>query len=245
VNPPVIQLDQVSLRYRLARQHLASIKEYAIHWMRGGVSYEDFWALTDVSLAVDRGQTVGIVGRNGAGKSSLLKIVTGILDPSAGTCQVSGTISPILELGAGFDIELTGLENISLNALLLGHPRRSIKARCKEIVEFAELGEFIDSPLRSYSSGMMARLGFAIATAWSSDVLVLDEVLAVGDAAFHRKCERRIADLRGAGTTVLLVSHSPREIESTCDRCLWIHRGRLLEDGAPAEVLAKYLAATV
>jgi ABC-2 type transport system ATP-binding protein/lipopolysaccharide transport system ATP-binding protein len=239
--PAVISLDQVSMRYRLARQRVPSFKEYAIHFVRGTLSYESFWALREISFTVAGGETLGIVGRNGAGKSTLLKIIAGVLDPTTGSARVRGRVAPILELGTGFDMELTGRENVFLNALLLGHPRREIEQRLEEIVAFAELEQFVDSPLRSYSTGMVARLGFAVATAWIPDVLILDEVFAVGDTAFVQKCAERFARFRASGTTLLLVSHSPEVVEQNCSRCLWIDHGRLAADGAPGEVLARYL----
>jgi ABC-2 type transport system ATP-binding protein/lipopolysaccharide transport system ATP-binding protein len=241
---PVVELDRVSLRYRLARQRVPSFKEYAIHFVRGTLSYESFWAPQEISFAVERGETVGVVGRNGAGKSTLLKIIAGVLDPTTGAARVRGRVAPILELGTGFDLELTGRENVYLNALLLGHPRREIDQRLDEIVAFAELEEFVDSPLRSYSTGMIARLGFAVATAWVPDVLILDEVFAVGDSAFNQKCAQRFERFRAAGTTLLLVSHSAEVVASTCSRCLWIDHGRLAADGLPGEVLSRYLEST-
>jgi len=237
---PAIRLDSVSLCYRLARQRPPSLKEYAIHWVKGSLTYERLWAVRDLSLTVQKGESVGVVGRNGAGKSTLLKMVAGVLPPTAGRCQVQGSVAPILALGTGFDHELTGRENVYLNALLLGRRRREIDERYQEIVDFAELGAFIDSPLRTYSSGMVARLGFAIATGWR--LLILDEVMGVGDSAFTGKCEKRLEAYRAAGTTVLLVSHSAPAVENGCTRCLWIDQGRLQADGEPKEVLGAYLA---
>lgn len=242
--PPAIVLDQVSLCYRLARQKTRSIKEYAIHWIKGALDYESFWALDGVSAEIERGEVVGIVGRNGAGKSSLLKVVSGVLEPARGRCEVGGRVSPILELGTGFDHELTGKENIFLNALLLGRTRKEVRERLDWIVDFAELPGFIDSPLRSYSTGMVARLGFAVATAWVPDVLILDEVMAVGDQAFNRKCQTRFEHFRDAGTTVLLVSHSPEVVKSACSRCLWLNAGKLVADGRPSDVMGAYLEST-
>ena len=239
--PPAILLDQVSLCYRLAHQRTRSLKEYAIHWVKGALEYESFWALDGLSAEIAPGEVVGIIGRNGAGKSTLLKVICGVLEPARGRCEVKGKVAPILELGTGFDLELTGGENIVLNALLLGRSRREVRERFDWIVEFAELPGFIDSPLRSYSTGMIARLGFAVATAWMPDVLILDEVMAVGDQAFNRKCQTRFEEFRKAGTTVLLVSHAPAVIESACSRCLWLEKGKLAADGAPKEVLARYL----
>lgn len=235
-----IRLEGVSLCYRLAKQRIPSLKEYAIHWMRGALSYEKLWALREIDLTVRKGETLGIVGRNGAGKSTLLKVISRVLKPSAGQADVRGRLAPILELGTGFDHELTGLENIFLNALLLGRSRREIDTRVEEIVEFSGLGDFIRTPIRNYSSGMQARLGFSIATAWIPDILILDEVLAVGDAAFTEKCEQRIREFHDAGTTVLMVSHNPKAVSENCTRCLWLDAGRLRADGPTEEVLRLY-----
>jgi ABC-type polysaccharide/polyol phosphate transport system ATPase subunit len=239
---PVIELQDVSLCYRLAKQRIPSFKEYALHWVRGALTYEQLWALRDVSFSVSRGETLGIVGRNGAGKSTLLKVISRVLTPSRGRVAVRGRVAPILELGTGFDFELTGRENIFLNALLLGHARREIEQRYDAIVDFSGLGDFIRSPVRNYSSGMLARLAFSILTAWTPDVLVLDEFLAVGDVHFLRKCQDRIEQLKAAGTTLLLVSHLSDAILGNCRRCIWLEGGGLVADGAPAEVLERYAA---
>jgi ABC-2 type transport system ATP-binding protein/lipopolysaccharide transport system ATP-binding protein len=235
-----IALDGVSLCYRLAKQRIPSIKEYAIHWMRGSLSYEKLWALREISLAVRQGETIGVVGRNGAGKSTLLKVISRVLKPTAGKAEIRGRLAPILELGTGFDYELTGLENVYLNALLLGRTRREIEPKVEEIIEFSGLGDFIRAPIRNYSSGMQARLGFSIATAWIPEVLILDEVLAVGDSAFTEKCVGRIREFHDAGTTVLMVSHNPKAVQDNCDRCIWLDAGRLRADGPTDEVLEMY-----
>ena len=236
----VIRLDDLSLRYRLAKQRIPSFKEYAIHLLRGALVYEELWALRDVSFSIEHGEVVGIVGRNGAGKSTLLKVISGILKPTRGRLQVRGRVSPILELGTGFDLELTGRENVILNALLLGRSRREMRERFDSIVDFAELGEFIDVPLRNYSSGMPARLGFSIATAWDPEVLILDEVLAVGDAAFQQKCHVRVREVLASGATVLMVSHVGELLIRECSRCLWLSEGQIIGDGKPAEILEQY-----
>ncbi|HEY4563684.1 MAG TPA: ABC transporter ATP-binding protein [Thermoanaerobaculia bacterium] len=236
-----IRLDGVSLCYRLAKQRIPSFKEYAIHFLRGSLAYEQLWALRDLDLTVLRGETLGIIGRNGAGKSTLLKVISRVLKPSRGTAVINGRIAPILELGSGFDYELTGLENVYLNALLLGHTRREIIAKMDEIVEFSGLGDFIRSPLRNYSSGMQARLGFSIATAWVPDILILDEVLAVGDATFTDRCEQRLRSFREAGATVLLVSHNTVAVVKNCTRCIWLDDGRMKADGRAQEIVRLYL----
>lgn len=240
VQDSVIRLEEISLCYRLAKHRIPSLKEYAIHFVRGALSYEKLWALRDVSLTINRGETLGIVGRNGAGKSSLLKVISRVFKPTTGRIEVTGSLAPILELGTGFDFELTGIENIYLNALLLGHKRRGIDEKLEEIIEFSGLGDFVRSPIRSYSSGMLSRLGFSIATAWVPDILILDEVLAVGDSSFTEKCERRINRFHEAGTTVLLVSHNAAAIRKNCTRCIWLDAGRLRADGQTEEVLDLY-----
>lgn len=243
VKDSVIRLEEISLCYRLAKHRIPSLKEYAIHFVRGALSYEKLWALRDVSLTINRGETLGIVGRNGAGKSSLLKVISRVFKPTTGQIEVTGRLAPILELGTGFDFELTGVENIYLNALLLGHKRREIDEKVEEIIDFSGLGDFVRSPIRSYSSGMLSRLGFSIATAWVPDILILDEVLAVGDSSFTEKCERRISRFHEAGTTVLLVSHNAAAIRKNCTRCVWLDAGRLRADGETEEVLDLYLHA--
>ena len=239
---PVIELRDVSLRYRLAKQKIPSLKEYAIHWLKGALSYEELWALSEVSLALGRSESLGIVGRNGAGKSTLLKVISRVLKPTRGSVAVRGTVAPILELGTGFDYELTGLENVYLNALLLGRTRKEIDARLESIVEFSGLADFIRSPVRNYSSGMLARLGFSIATAWVPDVLILDEVLSVGDARFLRRCERRMEEFRERGSTLLLVSHDVEAIRENCGRAIWLEKGRIEESGPAGDVVERYLA---
>jgi ABC-2 type transport system ATP-binding protein len=236
----LVKLHGVSLCYRLAKQRIPSLKEYAIHFLRGSLSYEQLWALRDIELTVARGETLGIVGRNGAGKSTLLKVISRVIKPTRGTAIVRGRLAPILELGSGFDYELTGLENVYLNSLLLGHSRREIDAKLEDIIDFSGLGDFIRTPLRNYSSGMQARLGFSVATAWVPDILILDEVLSVGDASFTKKCTDRMREFHDAGTTVLMVSHNAGAIRESCTRCIWLDAGRVLTEGSPVEVLDHY-----
>lgn len=238
-----IELEEVSLCYRLAKQRVGSIKEYFIHLVKGALVYEQLWALRDVDLRIAHGEIVGIIGPNGAGKSTLAKVIAGVLQPQQGRRVVDGVIAPILELGTGFDFELTGYENIYLNALLLGRRRSEVERKVEGIVEFSGLGDFIHAPLRNYSTGMVARLGFSIATAWTPDVLILDEVLSVGDARFLARCQERIDKFRHLGTTILLISHSPQQILALCTRCVWIERGELRADAAPVEVLSRYAEA--
>jgi homopolymeric O-antigen transport system ATP-binding protein len=236
----VIQLDNVGLQYRLAKQRIPSFKEYAVHWMRGTLVHEQFWGLKDVSFSVRRGESVGVIGHNGAGKSTLLKVISRVLAPTTGHVVINGSVMPLLELGTGFDPELTGVENIYLNALLFGRTRSEVERMVPSIVETSGLGDFIYAPIRQYSSGMWARLGFAVATAWVPDILILDEVLQVGDANFQRRCEERMRNFREQGSTILLVSHDPSSITNSCDRCLWLDKGHLRADGPAREVLQQY-----
>lgn len=240
---PVVDLQGVSLCYRLAKQRNVSIKEYFIHLVKGALVYEQLWALNDIDLQLEAGEVLGIVGPNGAGKSTLAKVIAGVMKPTRGQCKVVGTVSPILELGTGFDYELTGYENIYLNALMLGRRRREIDQRVDAIVAFSGLGDFIQTPMRNYSSGMIARLGFSIATAWLPTVLILDEVLAVGDARFVARCQERLDDFREQGTTILLISHAIPMLHDYSTRCIWLEKGHLRGDGSPATVLDEYARA--
>ncbi len=236
-----VRLEDVCVRYRVPRESVGTFKEYVIARLRRGrMGYHEFWALKGISLEIGHGEVFGIVGRNGAGKSTLLKVISRILRPVAGRVIVRGRVAPLLELGAGFHPELTGRENVFLNASLLGHTQREIAARLGDIVEFAELAEFIDAPLRSYSSGMVARLGFAVATAWAPEILILDEILTVGDQAFQEKCRTRIDEFSVRGTTILLVAHDPALIRAMCGRALWLDRGEARAIGSPAEVTERY-----
>ena len=238
--PPAVLLQDVSLCYRLAKQRPRSLKEYALHWIRGQLVYEKLWALREIDLSIAPGESVGIVGRNGAGKSTLLRVISGVLTPTRGRVATRGRIAPILELGTGFDPELTGLENLRLSALFLGRTHREIDAATAGIVEFSGLGDFVRSPVRSFSAGMLARLGFAVVTAWTPDILIVDEALAVGDAAFLARCGTRLAEFRRAGTTLILVSHQPDLIRESCRRCVRIEGGRIAADGETGPVLERY-----
>lgn len=239
-----VRLRDVSVCYRLATQRPPSLKEYAIHFLQGRLRYEKLWAVEGLSLTVRSGEWLGVIGPNGAGKSTLLKVISGVLVPTRGEVETSGWVAPILQLGTGFDFEMTGIENIYLNSLLLGRSRREVEEKAEAIVAFSGLEDFVYSPIRNYSSGMMARLGFAIATAWVPDILILDEVLAVGDASFVRKCEARLLELQGLGTTIVLVSHDLGAIERNCTRCLWLDKGRPVLEGVSGEVVAAYTEAS-
>jgi ABC-type polysaccharide/polyol phosphate transport system ATPase subunit len=237
---PVIVLDKVSVRYRAPEQTFHTFKEYAIQLLRRNVRFREFMALNLLDLEVEDGEILGIIGRNGAGKSTLLKVISRVLIPTEGRVRIRGRVSPLLELGAGFHPELTGRENIYLNGTLLGHSRREIDAQLDEIIEFAELGDFIDSPLRTYSSGMVARLGFAVATTWKPEILILDEVLAVGDEAFRHKCQTRMEKYRDHGTTTLLVTHDAATVEALCSRAVWLDHGQIKALGPARDIVRQY-----
>jgi lipopolysaccharide transport system ATP-binding protein len=237
---PVIILDNISVRYRAPEEIIRTFKEYAIQNIRRNLRFRSFDALKNVNLQVEEGEILGIIGRNGAGKSTLLKVISRVLVPTEGRVRIRGKISPLLELGAGFHPELTGRENIFLNGTLLGHSRRDIESRLAEIVDFAELGAFIDSPLRTYSSGMGARLGFAVATSWLPEILILDEVLSVGDEAFRQKCKNRMQDFQDRGTTTLIVTHDSNMVENLCSRAIWMDHGEIKAIGPANEIVALY-----
>ncbi len=239
-----IRLEGVTVRYQAPQERLGTFKEYAIRRLQRRVRFTDFCALDGIDLEVHRGEIFGIIGRNGAGKSTLLKVVSRVLVPTRGRVYVRGLVSPLLELGAGFHPELTGRENVMLNGTLLGHSRRELEARMEEIIDFAELGAFIEAPLRTYSSGMVARLGFAVATAWRPEILLVDEVLSVGDEAFQRKCEARMKSYRAGGTTTLLVTHDMARVRSLCTRAAWLQHGKIAALGPVAQVVEAYHAAS-
>ncbi len=237
---PIIQLENVSVSYRLPSERIGTFKEYAIRKLQRKIKINKFWALTDVTLQVNRGEVFGLIGNNGAGKSTMLKAISKVLKPTKGRVVVYGKIAPLLELGAGFHPELSGRENIFLNGALLGYSRSEMESVFDEIVEFSELEQFINAPVRTYSSGMFARLGFAVATAHMPEILILDEILSVGDEAFQRKCNLRMKGFQQAGTTVLMVSHALGMLEGMCNRIAWIDHGRLQKIGEPQEVIEAY-----
>lgn len=240
-NDLAIDARGLEMRFRLVHERTGSLKEALIGW-RSRRRGEDFYAVRDVDLAVGRGEILGVIGRNGSGKTTLLKILAGVLFATAGRLRMSGRISSLIELGAGFVPDLTGTENVYLSGAILGLSRREVAQRFDRIVDFAGLRDFIDTPVKNYSSGMYARLGFAIATDADADILLIDEVLAVGDAAFQEKCYHRMGEYRAARKTIVIVSHDLRAIENYCDRVVQMKSGRVVADGPPAEVTARYLA---
>ncbi len=236
----MIEVKNVSMSFRLSQDRIQSIKEYLVTLAKGKLKYKEFWALKNVSFTVRPGEVLGIIGRNGAGKSTILKVISGILKPTEGSVSVRGNIVPMLELGSGFDFDLTGRENIYLNGSILGYSSHFLDEKYDEIVSFSELGEFIEMPIRNYSSGMMMRLAFSIATVVNPEILIVDEILAVGDEAFQRKSRQRMLELMGGGTTVLFVSHSLDQIREMCDRVLWLDHGQIKMLGETKEVCDAY-----
>ena len=236
----VLQVTDVSVRFNLSEQKIDNLKEYLIKTLKREMRYKEFWALQNVSFQVQKGERVAILGLNGAGKSTLLKVVAGVLKATKGSVKKKGVIVPLLELGAGFDKQYTGAENIYLYGAMLGYSKSFLKERFDEIVKFSELGDFIHVPLKNYSSGMKARLGFAIATLVEPDILILDEVLAVGDAKFRKKSEKRVKDMFDKGVTVLFVSHNLAQVRSLCTRGILLEKGKLIADGPIEEVAAIY-----
>jgi ABC-2 type transport system ATP-binding protein/lipopolysaccharide transport system ATP-binding protein len=237
---PVVILDNISVHYRAADQRIGTFKEYAIRLIKREVKFKNFSALNNVSLQLNEGETLGVIGRNGAGKSTLLKVISRVLIPTKGRVRLRGKVSPLLELGAGFHPELTGMENIFLNGTLLGHSLKEIETRLDEIIEFAELASFINSPIRTYSTGMVARLGFSISTTWKPDILIIDEVLSVGDERFREKSAIRMKNFREEGTGALLVSHNLNTIEALCTKAIWLDHGNVKAEGDVKEIVNDY-----
>jgi len=240
VNGAAIRLDGVSVRFQLPHERRDTLKEQAIAWLRGQRGMMEVRALDDVDLEVRRGEVFGVVGHNGAGKSTLLRLVAQVLRPTRGRVRVRGRLAPLLDLGTGFHPELTGRENVVMAGTMLGFSRLEMERRMDRIVAFSGLGAFIDTPARAYSTGMWSRLGFAIATDARPDILVVDEAISVGDAAFQSRCERRIAELVAGGATALIVSHDPNLVATVCHRAVLLERGRVAALGTPAAVLAAY-----
>lgn len=236
----VIQVRNVSMHFNLMTERVDSIKEYVLKLIKGKLLYNDFIALHDVSFDIYKGDILGLIGLNGAGKSTLLKILAGVLKPTIGTVQVKGRIAPLIEVGAGFDPELTARENIFLNGAILGYSRQFLESKFDEILDFAELRDFVDVPVKNFSSGMYARLGFAIATMVEPDILIVDEVLSVGDFRFQEKCEKRIREMIGHGVTIILVSHDSKLIKEMCSRVIWLEHGAIRKMGSTESICDEY-----
>ncbi len=235
-----IRLENITQRFRVIQERPDTLRELFSKFFRHESHYHDFDAVKNVSLDVPHGQVLGLIGRNGSGKSTLLKIIAGVYRPTAGKVEVTGSLAPLIELGAGFHHDLTGRENILLNGLLMGYSKRQMLEREERIIEFAEIGDFIDSPVKKYSSGMYMRLAFSVATEIDPDILLIDEILAVGDAPFQQKCVQRMRNFRQAGKTIVFVSHSMDQVARLCDRAILIEQGTIMADGAPEEVIAVY-----
>lgn len=235
-----LKVEHVGMKFNLSKEKVDNLKEYFIKFVKKELTYQEFWALKDVNFEVQAGDRVGIVGLNGAGKSTLLKVISGVLKPTEGSVTTNGKIVPLLELGAGFDKQYTGAENIYLYGALLGYSKRFIDEKYDEIVEFSELGEFIDVPVKNYSSGMRARLGFSIATVVKPDILILDEVLSVGDAQFRKKSEARIQSMFAQGVTVLFVSHSLEQVKRICNKAIMLEHGTVIAQGDVEDVATIY-----
>ena len=237
---PIVTVDNVSMKFNLSSEKFDSFKEYVIKSIKRQVSYDAFMALQGVSFEVMRGDSVGLVGLNGSGKSTMLKVIAGVLKPTEGKVAVNGTIAPLIGLGAGFDMDLTARENVFLNGALLGYNRARMEEQYPDIVEFSELAEFMDVPVKNFSSGMVSRLAFAIATIGTPDILIVDEVLSVGDFHFQEKCEARIQNMRDHGTTILFVSHSLEQVKKICNKMAWLEKGHLKMFGNTEDICDIY-----
>ena len=237
----VVDIENLTIRFNLASEKISDLKEYFIKLIRRELMFQEFLALQDVDLKVTRGESWGLIGVNGSGKSTLLKSTCGILKPYKGSIRINGSIAPLIELGAGFDYNMTARENIFLNGTVLGHSRKFMQEHFDEIVDFAELHQFLDVPIKNFSSGMQARLGFAIATMVKPDILVVDEILSVGDYQFQQKCYGRMREMLDGGTTLLYVSHDIRSVKDLCDHAIWLEKGRVRKSGLVDEVCDEYM----
>lgn len=240
----MIEVNDVTMKFRMNNDRIMSLKEFVTTALRGKLEYNEFTALDHVSFSVKKGETLGLIGRNGAGKSTLLKVISGIIKPTEGSVISHGNIVPMLELGSGFDFDLTGRENIFLNGAILGYSEEYLKQKYEEILAFSELGQFIEVPIRNYSSGMLARLAFSIAAMVKPEILIVDEILSVGDAEFQEKSRARMKEMMGGGSTVLFVSHSLKQIQEMCGRVIWMDKGHIRMEGKTEEVCESYVLQT-
>lgn len=237
-----VEVRNVSMMFNKSKEKVDNFKEYVIRLVKRQLMFEEFWALRDISFAIKKGEAIGLIGLNGSGKSTMLKIIAQVMKPTRGTVKVTGSVAPMIELGAGFDADLSARENVYLNGTVLGYSRKQMEKKFDEIIDFAELWDFIDTPIKNFSSGMTARLGFSIATANLPDILIADEILGVGDYKFQQKCEERIGTIINNGATVILVSHSIEQIQTICTRAIWLEKGRLVMDGEVKQVCESYLS---
>lgn len=237
----IIEVKNVSMLFNKSSEKVDNIKEYFIRLLKRQLMFEEFWALKEISFNIKKGESLGIVGLNGSGKSTILKIIAQVMKPTKGQVRVHGTVAPLIELGAGFDMNLSARENIFLNGAVLGFSRKEMRKRFNSIIDFAELWDFIDVPLKNYSSGMVARLGFSIATSSMPEILIVDEILGVGDYKFQEKCEKRMNEIINNGATIIFVSHSIKQIRELCSRVVWLEKGNLIMEGEVNEVCDKYM----
>lgn len=237
----IIEVNQVSMRFNLAKERTDTIKEYLVKLAKHQLFFDAFWALQDVSFSVNTGESLALIGRNGCGKSTMLKIIAGVMSPTKGSVAVRGSIAPLIELGAGFDMDLTARENIYLNGAIMGFNHRYIDKHFDEIIEFSQLEEFLNVPLKNFSSGMIARLGFSVATIVSAEILIVDEILAVGDVAFQKKCEHKMSKMLSDGTTLIFVSHSGEQITRLCQKAIWLDHGMVQLQGDSSTVYDTYV----
>ncbi len=236
----VVDVNHVSMKFNLASEKFDSFKEYIIKSLKKQVAFEEFWALKDITFSISKGEAVGLIGLNGSGKSTMLKTIAGVLKPTKGSVTVKGNIAPLIELGAGFDMDLTARENVFLNGSLLGYTREEMERYYDGIVDFSELKDFMDVPVKNFSSGMVSRLAFAIATIGTPDILIVDEVLSVGDFRFQEKCEKRIQSMMDSDTTILFVSHSIEQVKKLCSKIIWLEKGKLKMIGEAEELCEIY-----
>lgn len=240
MSTPIIEVNNVSMRFNLAKEKTDTIKEYIVKLVKHELFFDEFWALKNVSFTLERGDSLALIGRNGCGKSTMLKIIAGVMVPTKGEIKVRGNIAPLIELGAGFDGDLTARENIYMNGAIMGFDRAFMNSHFDEIVEFSELQDFLDVPVKNFSSGMIARLGFSIATIVEAEILIIDEILAVGDAAFQKKCEQKMEKMLSGGTTLVFVSHSGDQVKRLCKKAVWIDHGEVQMQGNSSEVYDAY-----
>ncbi|MBQ7351479.1 MAG: ABC transporter ATP-binding protein [Clostridia bacterium] len=237
----VLEVESVSMQYNLPSEKVDNIKELFIKLVKRQLRYNKFWVLKDINISLNKGESLGLIGCNGAGKSTLLKLIAGVMEPTTGTIQTNGTIAPLINLGAGFDMMATGKENVFLNGAMLGFNRKQMEEKYNRIVEFAELGEYMNVPVKNYSSGMLARLGFSIAIDVDPDILIVDEVLSVGDMNFQKKCFAKLEELKNNGTTYILVSHNMNDVKKFCDKVAWLKNGEIYRFGESSEVCSEYI----
>ncbi|MBR4800956.1 MAG: ABC transporter ATP-binding protein [Clostridia bacterium] len=237
----LVDVHDVSIKFRMPTEKIDNLKEFAIKFLKRQIKYDDFWAVKNVSLQVRRGESLALIGRNGAGKSTLLRMIAGILEPNEGYIETKGNMVPLLKLGAGFDMNATGRENVFLNGAMLGFSRKEMTEKYDSIVEFSELQKFMNVPLKNYSQGMLSRLGFSIAVDVHPDILLVDEILGVGDIPFQKKCSNKIHELKDEGATFIVVSHSMSAIKDLCNKAIWLKEGSVVMNGTTDDVVAAYL----